>query len=100
MHPLSNNVTNPILMKSDASAAIGIAHRIGVGKVRHIEVNQLWLQEKISRKEITLEKVPTGANLADALTKGVDAISMGRHLDGVGGEILHDRHALAPRLGD
>ena len=32
-----------IEIRSDASAAIGIANRIGVGKVRHIEVNQLWL---------------------------------------------------------
>ena len=59
-------------MKSDASAAIGIANRIGIGKVRHIEVNQLWLQDKVSKKEITI-KVPTEENLADALTKPVKA---------------------------
>ena len=34
-----------IEIRSDASAAIGIANRIGVGKVRHIEVNQLRLQD-------------------------------------------------------
>ena len=31
----------PIKAKTDASAAIGIASRLGVGKVRHIEVTQL-----------------------------------------------------------
>ena len=38
-----------IQLASDASAAIGIANRRGVGKVRHIEVSQLWLQSKIPR---------------------------------------------------
>ncbi len=37
---------------SDASAAIGIAMRRGVGKVRHIEVHQLWLQDRISRGDL------------------------------------------------
>ena len=35
-------------IKTDASAAIGIASRRGMGKVRHIETNQLWLQEKVT----------------------------------------------------
>ncbi len=39
--------TGKISIKGDASAAIGIANRVGIGKVRHIEVNQLWLQEKV-----------------------------------------------------
>ena len=33
-------------LKGDASAAIGVAARTGLGKVRRIEVCQLWLQEK------------------------------------------------------
>ena len=35
----------------DASAAIGIAMRRGLGKVRHIELNELWLQEQGGRQE-------------------------------------------------
>ena len=35
--------------KTDASAAKGIAMRRGMGKVRHIEVNQLWVQEKVAQ---------------------------------------------------
>ena len=31
----------PIQINADASAAIGIASRLGLGKVRHIEANQL-----------------------------------------------------------
>ena len=36
----------PIQINADASAAIGMASRLGLGKVRHIEVTQLWIQEK------------------------------------------------------
>ena len=35
-----------LTLKSDASAAVPIASRRGLGKVRHIEVCQLWLQKK------------------------------------------------------
>ena len=93
-------LTEPIKINSDASAAIGISNRIGTGKVRHIEVTQLWLQEKVSKKVITLEKVGTDENLADALTKGVDAEAIRKHLEGVGIELRSDRHRLAPVLDD
>ena len=32
-----------VRVKTDASAAYGIAHRLGLGKVRHLETCQLWL---------------------------------------------------------
>ena len=38
-----------IEIKTDASAAIGIASRRGLGRVRHIEVAQLWIQEKVAQ---------------------------------------------------
>ena len=30
----------------DSSAAIGVARRKGCGKMRHVRVGQLWIQEK------------------------------------------------------
>ena len=88
---------SPIDVKSDASAAIGIANRVGVGKVRHIEVNQLWLQEKVAKGVINIIKVGTDDNLADALTKAVSAESMMKHLTGIGAMICGGRHNLAPK---
>ena len=57
---------------TDSTAAKGIASRRGLGKVRHIEVNQLWVQEKVANGDIELNNVGTGENLADSLTKHVD----------------------------
>ncbi len=31
----------------DSSAAIGIVHRRGNGKMRHVKVGTLWIQEKV-----------------------------------------------------
>ena len=87
-----------IKVRTDASAAVGIACRIGVGKVRHIEVNQLWLQEKVYEGRITLEKISTEDNLADALTKPVDGKHLEWHVEECGGIISRDRHALMPRV--
>ena len=42
---------------TEATAAIGIARRTGLGPVRHIETNTLWVQEEVYRKEIQVEKV-------------------------------------------
>ena len=89
-----------IAVLSDASAAIGICNRIGVGKVRHIEVTQLWVQEKVANKEIVIHKVPTEENLADALTKAVDAQTIAKHVSGIHAERLCDRHPLCPSLSE
>ena len=69
MKDMGVELTEPIVIKSDASAALGIANRIGIGKVRHIEVNQLWLQEVGARKSISAIKVGGTDNPSDLLTK-------------------------------
>ena len=46
-----------IRVRTDSTAAKGIASRTGLGKVRHIEVAQLWVQEKIRNGDIVLEKL-------------------------------------------
>ena len=32
---------------ADSSAAIGICRRAGIGRVRHLAVSQLWVQERL-----------------------------------------------------
>ncbi len=60
-------------LHEDSSAAKGIAGRSGLGKIRHIEVNQFSLQQNVRDKKIRLVKVDGKKNLADALTKHLDA---------------------------
>ena len=77
-------VSAGIRVKTDASAAKGIASRRGLGKVRHIDVSQLWLQDRVSKGEIVIEKVSTHDNLADAMTKHVDGSKLNSHMLSVG----------------
>ena len=57
---------------SDATAAIGIARRKGIGKIRNLDTTDLWIQDVIRSGRITLEKVLGAHNPADILTKYVD----------------------------
>ena len=53
----------------DSSAAKSMSARIGLGKVRHMEVKYLWLQEAVRDKRIMVKKILGTQNPADALTK-------------------------------
>ena len=56
---------------ADASAALSKAKRQGAGKMRHINVKSLWLQEKEVQKTLEYVKIKGGDNPADGLTKHV-----------------------------
>ena len=44
-----------VVIKTDASAAKGITKRVGLGKLRHLETNLLWIQERVASCEIIVE---------------------------------------------
>ena len=54
---------------SDATAAIGMARRCGLGKLRHLDCEDLWIQAKVRNEEIKLVKELGTSNPADMLTK-------------------------------
>ena len=68
----------------DASAAVGMVMRRGLGKLRHIDVTQLWLQEKVASGKIRVRKVGTKDNISDVLTKGVCSQDMNKAMIAVG----------------
>ena len=65
---------------SDATAAIGIASRQGLGRIRHIAVADLWVQERIKRGDARVHKVAGKENPSDPLTKPLDADLTREHL--------------------
>ena len=54
---------------ADSSAALAIAKRKGAGKLRHININCLWIQERQNAKDLELRKVLGTENPADLMTK-------------------------------
>ena len=55
----------------DASAAIGMAQRSGLNKVRHVEVDVFWLQEQMARRPLPIGKIPGPQSPSDLRTKNV-----------------------------
>ena len=58
-----------VRIQVDANAIIGTLHRRGLGKLRHVEVEELWLQQEISKNKISISKVRGTENTADIGTK-------------------------------
>ena len=85
-----------VVVHTDSSAAKSLASRKGLGKARHIEVNQLWIQEKVSDGVLELKKVKGTENIADALTKYLDKEGISKHMIATRQEIRQSRHPLMP----
>jgi hypothetical protein len=54
---------------TDSSVAKSFVATRGVGKMRHLEVKLLWLQEQVRSQRLRVVKVRGTVNIADALTK-------------------------------
>ena len=72
------NIHRDLRIHSDATAAIGIARRRGLGKLRHIDVEDLWVQDKVRTKAVDLVKIDGKLNPADLFTKYVEAPNIER----------------------
>ena len=85
-------------IKEDSSAAMGTASRRGLGKLKHIDIKELWIQEKVNSEELKTTKVLGTVNLADALTKYFDVHVLNYHLEHTHQHIKNDRHELMPEV--
>lgn len=63
-----------------ASAALGIAQRRWLGKIRHIQTQSLWVQQAYADEKLNYLKVPGADNPSDVLTKHVPADLLDHHL--------------------
>ena len=82
---------------ADSSAAIGICNRSGIGKVRHLAVAQLWVQDHVRSKACRLFKVLGTENPADLMTKPLARAEIDGHLGRLGLSRATGRAETAPR---
>ena len=83
---------------TDASAAIGIVQRKGAGKVRHIDVGMLWIQQHCKNGTVEVKKVAGKSNPADIFTKAVPAEVMWGHMKAMGFDSREGRAQVAVEL--
>ena len=69
---------------ADSSAAIAITKRWAAGKLRHINIRLLWIQEKEKAKELEFHKVKGTSNPADLMTKHVSQQLLKKHAEALG----------------
>ena len=50
-----------------ARAAGGTVHRVGNGKLRHVRISDLWLQERVKEGSTIVSRISGAENIADML---------------------------------
>ena len=62
-------LSNVIRSGTDSSAAKSFVSRRGLGKMRHIEIRDLWLQKEVLEGKVLVNKFEGKENPADLMTK-------------------------------
>ena len=83
----------------DSSAALGVAHRRGNGKLRHAKVGLLWIQEKVDEEEISMVKVRGEDNPADMMTKNLNSRKIDQFTAAIGQMVREGRAEASCELG-
>ena len=98
MKSVLNDFSHPVSIEihSDATAAIGICKRQGLGRVRHLATADLWLQQRVKARELLLFKVPGKDNPADVFTKHKSLPEIMRFMSMMGIRPRQGRPKLAP----
>ena len=75
----------------DSTAAIGVVSRRGCGKLRHVRIEDLWIQERVEEGELGIGKVDGEWNPADMMTKGLPEAKMHRFMKMTNQEVTKGR---------
>ena len=83
---------------TDAAAALGIVQRQGIGKIRHLDTQSLWLQQKELQERVAFKKIPGVENVADLMTKYLELPNISSNLTKLGFRFSTGRSDLASKL--
>ena len=70
-----------VFVWTDSSACRGICCRTGLGTLRHMDVQLLWLQGVVRRRHVVIRRVGGKWNPADLMTKHLGRKDVDWHLD-------------------
>ena len=70
-------------VRGDCSPMQGVSERRGVGKVKHLCLKQLWMQEKVRDKSVKFMKIPRDDNPSDAMTHHWTRVEGNNHFGGL-----------------
>ena len=90
--------TATIRMHVDASAALGVIQRQGIGKIRHLATSALWLQSQQLKRILKFHKILGAVNPADLFTKYVSRELMEQHIRNMSAEFRSGRAGATVQL--
>ena len=91
-------ITTELRILTDAAAAVGICRRRGLGKIRHLATADLWVQDRLKKKDFELARIPGVDNPSDIITKHVEAALLRKHMLRLGLRLEDGRAASAPQI--
>ena len=83
---------------ADSAAAIGICRRSGIGRVRHLVVGQLWVQERLREGRFSHFKFLGEDHPADLLTKHLPGPAVQKHFASLRVTKITGRAESAPKV--
>ena len=87
----------PLRLWTDSTASKGMCSRQGLGKVRHLDTQELWVQQRIRNGDFALYKVEGEEDPGDLFTKaGLSYHRIKSLLTSLGCEYREGRPAAAP----
>ena len=85
------NVNATTKVCSDSSSAVLVTTKRGLGRMRHMHVRQLWLQDEVKEGRINIEHLPGEVNVADLLTKPLPTARFEMLMANLGMELESDK---------
>ncbi len=77
------DLENIVHIGTDSSAAKSFVGRQGLGKMKHLEIRDLWLQKEVNEGKVVVHKVLGTENPSDLGTKILNAAEISERLEGM-----------------
>ena len=86
----------------DASATMCLVNRRGPGKAKHVDMQNLWMQEASKSGRFATKKIDTSVNPADLMTKPIPKARIEQLMSLLGIRVRerHDKHVERPGDND
>ena len=79
---------NVVRLGTDSSAAKSFVSRRGLGRMRHLDIRDLWLQKEVGEGKVVVQKVLGTENPADLMTKVLGVKEIGERIEGMGLRVI------------
>ena len=82
------NVSHVVKLVTDSSAAKQFVNRRGLGKMKHLQIKDLWLQKEVREGNLEVSKISGKRNPADLMTKILRSAEVKERLSSMGLSML------------